>query len=42
MPEKPLPSMGRGWGGVESGIELSECLTARPPPPPGLPIKGEE
>jgi PqqD family protein of HPr-rel-A system len=36
---EPLPSMGRGWGGVDSAT--SSVATEMPPPPQPSPIKGE-
>jgi len=36
---EPLPSMGRGWGGVDSATR--SVPAAMPPPPQPSPIKGE-
>jgi PqqD family protein of HPr-rel-A system len=36
---EPLPSMGRGWGGVDSAAR--SVPAAAPPPPQPSPLKGE-
>ena len=38
-PHKPLPLMGRGWGGVEFPERLKPALTFTPTQP--SPIEGE-